>query len=206
LGNGDADFRSALASTPDADAVNRLLARLRSGQLDQASQQVEQFSADRFCSVALGGNASRIMLRDWVDQPLAPTVANLARWYDDLLMVSPWDAEAVPTGFWNLVLATGRWDRQQHRYKNLSSTAGGRPSHVHRDLLRSCLHATPLPPSVLHHLLHRITTDSRLDTARAALLRLTLRRHPTKEFAMSAGLDETCEDTAYVSGRVFAHL
>src|SRR5699024_2182684 len=206
LGDGDADFRSALASSPDADAVNRLLSRLRSGQLDQASQQVEQFSADRFCSVSLGGNASRIMIRGWVDQPLATTVGSLARWYDDLLMVSPWDTDAVATGLWNLVLATGRWDRQQRRYPHLSATVGGRPNHVQRDLLSSCLHAHRLPPAVLHHVLHRIATDSHLDTARAALLRLALRRHPTKEVAMTAGLDETCEDTAYVSGRVFACL
>ncbi|RCW45125.1 CRISPR-associated Csd1 family protein [Halopolyspora algeriensis] len=206
LGEPDEDFLSVLSTRPETDAVNRLLERLRSGRLEEAAQQAEEFSADRFCSVSLGGNASRIMIRDWIDKPLATVVFNLARWYEDMLMVSRQQSGELPSGFWNLVLAIGKWDTERNLYADLSSTAAQRPAHIQRDLLTSSLRGSPLPPSVLHHVLRRITSDGHLDLARAALLRLALRRHPTKEFSMPAGLDETCQDTAYVSGRIFAHL
>lgn len=73
-------------------------------------------------------------------------------------------------------------------------------------MLTRALRGIPLPPSVLHHVLHRIASDGHIDTARAALLRLALCHPRDKEPRVSPGLDETCRDTAYVYGRVFAQM
>ncbi|MGI8313367.1 type I-C CRISPR-associated protein Cas8c/Csd1 [Saccharopolyspora hattusasensis] len=204
LGAPTDDFFLVMPDQADPDAVARLLSRLHSGTLAEASRMVPAVSGDRFCSVTLGGNSSRIMIRDWVDMPLQHVMVNLARWYDDHRVHTLWDDEPVSYSLRALVLATGRWEPGRNRYSDLGSTSARRPEHIARDLIRTSVRKAPLPPSVLQHVLHRISNDGRIDGPRAALLRLALRRHPTKEIPMPAGLDETSEDPAYVAGRVFA--
>ncbi|KAA5837941.1 type I-C CRISPR-associated protein Cas8c/Csd1 [Saccharopolyspora hirsuta] len=204
LGKPPEDFFQVMPDRPDPDAVGRVLAQLRNGRLARADQTAQTATPDRFCSVSLGGNSSRIVIRDWIDQPLQDILFNLARWYDDHQTCTLWDDEPVSYGLYQLALATGRWDKDRVRYFPLDAKGADRPEHIQRDLQRTSLRAVPLPPSVLHHVLHRIATDGRIDGPRAALLRLALRRHPDKEIAMPAELDDTNHDPAYVLGRVFA--
>lgn len=205
------DIFDVMPRTADPDAVNRLLSKLHSGALEQAAELAQRWDSDqRFCSVTLGGNASRIMIREWTDMPLAAVARNLALWYDHMLMVSPRQDAPIAHGLWNLLLATGRWeasrDRSSGRYVGLDSNSGHRPQHIQRDLLARALRGIPLPPSVLHHVLHRIASDGHIDILRAALLRLALCRPDDKEPRVSPGLDQKSHDTAYVSGRIFAQL
>ncbi|SFO06681.1 type I-C CRISPR-associated protein Cas8c/Csd1 [Amycolatopsis rubida] len=210
IGAKEPDVLSGFAAEPDPDQVNALLRKLRSGELAQAAQLAQRVDSDEwFCSLTVGGNASRIIVRDWIDMPLPTVLLNLARWYRDLRMVSRGSDEPVVFGPWRLVLATGRWDRrggERGRYAEIGSTSGRRRAHVQRDLLARALRGVPLPPSVLHHVLHRIASDRRIDAARAALVRLALCDPREKESRVSAGLDENNTDPAYLYGRVFAHL
>lgn len=205
------DIFDVMPRAADPGAVSRLLKKLWSGELDKAAELAERSDSDqRFCSVTLGGNSSRIMVREWIDMPLASVARNLGRWYDHMLMVSHRKDEPIPHGLWNLVLATGRWEasrgRDGGRYADIGSKSGRRPEHLQRDLLTRALRGIPLPPSVLHHVLHRIASDGHIDTARAALLRLALCHPRDKEPRVSPGLDQDSHDAAYVSGRIFAHL
>ncbi|OXM47539.1 type I-C CRISPR-associated protein Cas8c/Csd1 [Amycolatopsis alba] len=211
LGAEEPDVLSGFATGPDPGQVNALLTRLRSGDLARAEQHAERLGSDeRFCSLTVGGNASRIMVRDWIDMPLPALLLSLARWYRDTLMVTTGRGdEPVTFGLWQLVLATGRWEARSGepgRYTDIGSTSGRRREHVQRDLLARALRGLPLPLSVLHHVLHRIASDGHIDAARAALLRLALCDPREKESRVSAGLDENNTDTAYLYGRVFAHL
>ncbi|QWF81115.1 type I-C CRISPR-associated protein Cas8c/Csd1 [Amycolatopsis sp. CA-230715] len=210
VGAAEPDVLSGFATGPDPDQVNVLLARLRSGELARARELAESVASDeRFCSLTVGGNASRIMVRDWIDMPLPTVLLHLAHWYRDMLMVTWAHDEPVPFGLWQLVLATGRWERrsgEKGRYTEIGSKNGRRREHVQRDLLARALRGYPLPPSVLHHVLHRIASDGRIDAPRAALVRLALCDPREKESRVSAGLDENHTDTAYLYGRVFAHL
>ncbi|SDQ77537.1 type I-C CRISPR-associated protein Cas8c/Csd1 [Actinopolyspora saharensis] len=219
LGEPDDDFLSAMSTRPNADSVTRLISRMHNGQLGAAGKRAEEFSGDRFCSVTLGGNSSRIVIRDWIDRPLEEAMTNLARWYADILVTSRWEAGTVPSGYWSLVIASGKWlpgtGNEPGRYADPTlarsqqrpgDRAPQRPVHIQRDLLNSCLRGSPVPTSVLHHVLGRVAADGHLDVPRAALLRLALRRHPSKEVHMSPGLNEELTDTQYVSGRIFAHL
>ncbi|OXM50339.1 type I-C CRISPR-associated protein Cas8c/Csd1 [Amycolatopsis thailandensis] len=210
LGAEEPDVLSGFATGPDPDQVNALLKRLWSGDLARAKDTAERIGSDeRFCSLTVGGNASRIMVRDWIDLPLPTALLSVARWYRDTLMVTYGLDEPVAFGLWQLVLATGRWEArpgESGRYTELGSKSGRRRDHVQRDLLARALRGLPLPASVLHHVLHRIAADGRIDAPRAALLRLALCDPQEKESRVSAGLDENNTDTAYLYGRVFAHL
>ncbi len=205
------DVFDVMPQTADPDAVNRLLDRIRSGDLGHAEEAVDEWADGRFCSVTLGGNASRIMVREWIDMPLPDLARNLASWYDDMRMISGAKREPVTHGLWQLVLACGRWekgsDRRHGRYADLGSNTGQRPKHIQRDLFTRAVRGVPLPRAVLHHVLHRIGSDGRVDTARAALLRLALcHPHDKDNNRMPAELDEHSRDTPYVYGRIFAVL
>ncbi|MFR9727836.1 type I-C CRISPR-associated protein Cas8c/Csd1 [Saccharopolyspora sp. MS10] len=210
MGAEEPDVLSGFSTGPDPDQVNALLKRLHSGELARAEELAQTVAGEeRFCSLTVGGNASRIMVRDWVDMPLATAMLHLARWYRDLLMVTPFDDAPVPFGLWQLVLATGRWEEQAEskgRYVEIGKKNGRRREHVQRDLLARALRGRPLPPSVLHHVLHRIASDGRIDAPRAALVRLALCDPKKKESRVTAGLDENNTDAAYLYGRIFAHL
>lgn len=195
----------------DPDQVNRLLKKLWSGDLERAAERARSWADnERFCSVTLGGNASRIIVRDWIDMPLPVVAHSLARWYDHMRMVTYRENEPVTFGLWSLVLATGRWEPHRDgsggRYAEIGSKRSQRRDHIQRDLLARALRGVPLPPSVLHHVVHRIASDGRIDAPRAALLRLALCDPREKEPRVSPGLDENNHDTAYLYGRIFAHL
>ncbi|GAA3561671.1 hypothetical protein GCM10022222_51820 [Amycolatopsis ultiminotia] len=210
LGAEEPDVFSGFATAPDPNQVNVLLKRLHSGDLARAEELAQTVDGDeRFFSLTVGGNASRIMVRDWIDLPLQAALLHLAHWYRDMLMVTLADDEPVSFGLWHLVLAMGRWDGrsgENGRYTEIGKKNGRRPEHVQRDLLARALRGSPLPPSVLHHVLHRIASDGHIDATRAALLRLALCDPREKEPRVSAGLDENNNDTVYLYGRIFAHL
>ncbi|WP_280458541.1 type I-C CRISPR-associated protein Cas8c/Csd1 [Nocardia carnea] len=205
LGDAPKDFFDIMPVHPDPGAVNRTLERLRNGQpllaVDDIQSNIEE---GRFCSVTLGGNSSRVIIRDWIDLPLSDAMAHLAHWYDDHEIATPWDMKPATYPLWQLERATGRWDKDRNAYRDFKEKANGRPEHIHRDLLRAVLRGVPLPLSVMRHVVQRIAHDGRVDEPRAALLRLAAQRHPRKETGMSPGLDEQRDDPAYVAGRAFA--
>ncbi|APU14814.1 CRISPR-associated protein Cas8c/Csd1, subtype I-C/DVULG [Actinoalloteichus sp. GBA129-24] len=199
------DVYDVMPRTADPGAVRRLLSRLRSGDLDRAAALADQQeSSERFCSVTLGGNNSRIMVRDWIDMPLTSALRNLALWHEHSHMVSEWEDEPQRHGLAILLMATGRWEGS--RYADHSSRSARRPEHIQRDLLARALRGVALPPSVPHHVLRRIGADGHIDSARAALLRLALCDPKKKEPSVTAGLDEKNQDTAYLFGRIFSVL
>lgn len=207
VGQAEQDLLSAMPSEADPKAVRDVLDRFARGELARAARQADDLSSDRFCSVSLGGSSSRIMVRDWIDMPLAHYGLNIGRWWDDVSI----EHRGTIRGFklWTLILATGRWDPDSGKRgscADLGVKNAQRPEHIERDMVRASYQGTNLPTAVLRHVLHRIATDTHIDAPRAALVRLGLRRHPTKEIPMSAGLDETHTDSAYVSGRIFAHM
>ncbi|TWP51724.1 type I-C CRISPR-associated protein Cas8c/Csd1 [Lentzea tibetensis] len=160
----------------------------------------------KFCALTVGGNVARVMVRDWLEMPLSTVEKNVAAWFLDHEIATLHPDEPVRQPLQRLVRVTGRWQRAERRYAFLGAKGGAHPHGAQRDLLRAALRNTPLPPSLLTHLLHRVRTDGRLDTPRAALIRLALLRSPLTTETPMPGLDDTNTDPAYVSGRVFAAL
>jgi CRISPR-associated protein Csd1 len=161
-----------------------------------------------FCSLSIGGNVARIMVRDWVEMPLVKLNENVAAWLDDQETAPRRAGGRRHHGLFQLVSVTGRWQGDRNRYADIGAKGADRPPDAQRDLVRAAIRGVPLPPSLLAHLVHRITTDGRIDDPRAALIRLCLTRHPSlpdSEKPMP-GLDPASTDPAYVAGRTFAVL
>ena len=192
----------SMVSNPDPARVEALFDAVRAGG------RPATVDTTVFCSLSIGGNVARVMVRDWVEMPLRKLNKNVAEWLADQEITPRRTGGRRHHGLFQLVLASGRWQRDRNRYADIGAKGADRPSDVHRDLLRAAIRGVPLPPSLLAHLVHRVTTDGRLDDPRAALIRLCLTRHPStpdSEKPMS-GLDPASTDPAYVAGRTFAVL
>lgn len=193
---GDVD----LLDEPDPERIIGLLQSVHRGHKPSRDQQKEMF-----CSLTVGGNVARVMVRDWVQMPLPQLKKNIARWFTEHEIASRWDDRHYH-GIGRFALVTGRWLRDRQRYADFDAKGADRPDSVQRDLVRAAIRGTPLPPSLLAHLVHRVCTDGRLDEPRAALIRLALTRSPlTRETPMPA-LDQTNTNPGYVAGRLFAAL
>ncbi|MGH3941106.1 MAG: type I-C CRISPR-associated protein Cas8c/Csd1 [Pseudonocardiaceae bacterium] len=165
-----------------------------------------------FCAVAVGGNIARVVVREWIEQPLPRVRDFLQLWFDDHEIVDVWSGEVRRLRISRLVTASGRWipgrDQGRGRYAKLGASGADHPEGLHHALLSAALLRKPLPPKLLAHVVHRVRTDGRLDTERAALIRLALRRWhgtPTPEAYMPT-LNPDLHQPAYLSGRVFAVL
>jgi CRISPR-associated protein Csd1 len=162
-----------------------------------------------FCSVTVSGNVARLVVHDWIEMPLGQAERNVHGWFDDLKIETD---RLRAYGIWALVWCAGQWQPSRNSptkgsYIPLFDKAADRPDDLAQLLLHSALHGGPLSPHVLSHLVRRIRTDMRIDTMRAALLRLALTRLPNR---VAGGptpmLDETQDHPAYLNGRLFSVL
>jgi CRISPR-associated protein Csd1 len=161
-----------------------------------------------FCAVAIGGNVSRVIIREWIDMPLGRVRENLESWFADHRIIDAWDAEPRYVGLSQLARVSGRWLADRKSYAKPGSSGEDRLTGVYQGLLRSALLGKPLPPKLLAHLVRRICADGRLDTERAALIRLALIRRPgiSDPEAYMPTLNPANHQPAYLAGRTFAVL
>lgn len=194
---GDVD----LLDGPDPERITALLQTVHSGRQQSGDQQTEIF-----CALTVGGNVARVMVRDWVQMPLPQLKKNIAQWFTEHEVATRWDDRRRHHGIGRFALASGRWLRDRRCYADFDAKGADRPDSVHRDLVRAAIRGTPLPPSLLAHLVHRVCTDGHLDEPRAALIRLALVRSPLIRETPMPDLDPTNTDPGYVAGRLFAAL
>ena len=190
----------------DPATVEGLVRRLHEG-----APPVQELDPARFCSLTVAGSSARVMIRDWVDMPLARVKHNIGRWFADHAIESfRVDGSRYCSPF-RLLLATGRWIEGRGQtpgsYAELGDRAAHRPDDMARSLIRAALLGTPLPTSLLGHVITRIRADGHIDGPRCALIRLLLIRSPvrTSEGPM-AGLDLDDDNPYYLAGRLFATL
>ncbi|GAA1579287.1 type I-C CRISPR-associated protein Cas8c/Csd1 [Actinomadura kijaniata] len=187
-------FDPMLFEQPSTTEVKALLDEVYQGK------HRTQANPNDFYALTLSANQSRVVVRDWVETPVAQIKEHLAAWFTDHGSFDRWSDGIHYVPLRTLVRASGRWDRVTKQYVPGTAAHG-----LERDLLRAALHGTPPPSSLLPQLLQRIRSDHNIDLARVALLRLVLTRPPFKEKTMP-GLDETDTTPAYVWGRMFAVL
>ena len=188
----------------DPAEVEHLLTAIRKGVA--GANRVGLKDPARFCSVSVGGNVARVMVRDWVDMPLADLDRNAIAWFDDHEIAPRRRDGRRHFPLFQLVLASGRWLADSNRYADIGRRGADRPPTAQRDLLRAAMRNVPVPPSLLAHVVHRVRGDGRLDDPRAALIRLCLSRYPLTTEKPMPGLDLTNTDPAYLAGRTFAEL
>ncbi|MEV6138162.1 type I-C CRISPR-associated protein Cas8c/Csd1 [Nocardia sp. NPDC051990] len=206
---------------PDPDRINTLLRSVHHGK------PTANRKAARFCWLAVGGNVSRVMVRDWIDMALAsddpetPSLdRNIAAWFDDHRNTPRWsqprtltDGTMLPPGrHWHgvedMVKCLGRWDQRAGQYARPGAKNADRFAQANHELLRSAFLGVPVSMALRAHLLHRISNDGRVDDIRAALIRLALNRcpHRIEDSPMPTGLDKNLRAPAYLAGRLFALL
>jgi CRISPR-associated protein Csd1 len=166
----------------------------------------------RYCSVTVGGNVARVVVRDWVEQPVRRVKDNVRAWFDDHKVVDAWTGEVVKVKVSQLARAAGRFDVGRNgghgTWAKFGASGEDRPPDLFHRLLGAALFKRPLPPKLLNHIINRIRIDGRLDAARAALIRLALRRYPNlpehERERLTPSLNVEHKQPAYVSGRIFA--
>ncbi len=205
LTGGRDDDIMAMVDTPDEVQVRHVLAGVASGEvagLDEAY----------FCSTTVAGNVARVVVRDWLELPLARVYRNILAWHRDHEIVDGWSGQVIRVGLPQLVRVTGRWQAGRGgapgSWVKLGGSGEDRPSDAYRGLMRAALLSVPLPPRLSAHVIHRVRADGRIDAPRVALLRLALRRRPstTNPEVYTPMLNPDNRDPAYVSGRIFAAL
>lgn len=204
---GGNEFDLTVLDQPTPDRVRALLNSAATGRHPAAPASGEW---DTFCAIAIGGNVSRVVVRDWIERPLPHIQRNLINWFDDHEVVDRWTGEVQPVSLGRLATAAGRWiagEGDRGAYAKFGASGEDRPDGIQQALWRSALLAKPLPPKLLAHLVHRVRADGRLDTARLALIRLALRRrNPTNREAYMPTLNPHNHEPSYLAGRVFAVL
>jgi CRISPR-associated protein Csd1 len=152
------------------------------------------------------------MVRDWIELPLTEIQEHIGRWFAEHQIADAWTGQPRYLPFRRLVTATGRWipgrGKGSGTYAKFGAPGADRPDGVERALWLAALLGKPLPPALLAHIVHRIRTDGRLDTERAALVRLALRRRPglADQESYMPVLNPENHRPSYLAGRLFAVL
>jgi CRISPR-associated protein Csd1 len=171
---------------------------------------------DRLYTVALVGNAGRVMVCHWLDQTLEEAIRHFSRWWEDLRVVSCYQrskaaegsnqlpsAYAIP----NLARVTLRKTKGQKDEKLIGERI--------IQLYRAALEGTSLPITMLKPVLDEfhnalVKNDDKKRTypysqSRFALIRLILIRNRKEEFMPEYQLADT-NDASYNLGCLLAKL
>jgi CRISPR-associated protein Csd1 len=182
---------------PKMDDEDDLRASLEAAWKGLAPRAVD---ATKFYALTLSGNASRAVVRDWLETTAAEAKANVRRYFDDLSL----DGDDAP-------LPIGRLLRSLEVAPRGASDKRGLSPALSTRLVRAALHGSPFPRELLHAALTRLRVAPRDNEwcgtlrARVALIKAVLiRLHPNQEITMS--LDETNTSVPYLLGRLFAAI
>ncbi len=192
--NSTADVLLALFA-PEAANDEDLRASFDAAWKGLAPRDVD---ATKFYALTLSGNASRVVVRDWLESTAAEVKASVRRYFDDLAL----DGDDGP-------LSIGRLLRGLEARPGAAKDKRGVSSTLSTRLMSSALRGAPFPRELLHAALARLRVPPSEREwrgtlrARVALIKATLiRLHPDQEVTVS--LDETNQSVPYLLGRLFA--
>ena len=177
----------------------------------------EVLRRERLYTVALTGNAGRVVVHHWLDQTLDDATTNFKRWWDDLQITNVYlsakveensNRRASPFAIQNLACSTLRKTKKQKDDKLL-------PARIVQ-LYRIALEGTSLPITMLkpildefHGALVKNKKDKRTfpyNQSRFALIKLILIRNRKEEDFMPEYELADTNDAAYNLGRLLAVL
>ncbi len=151
--------------------------------------------AESFFAVTLGGNASRIVIRDWFTSTLREVKANVLQYFENLELVGN-PRPGRPQSMWQLIAAIDPPGRSAAVPPDLSTR-----------LMRAALRGGPMPPVLLRNALVRLrhATDDRFKSFDlTCLIKAVLISN--YERTVDVALDIQNTDSAYLCGRLFAAL
>jgi len=189
----DEDVNACLEA-PNTDLLDKLMKR---GLF--AGERVVSPAPEQFYALALSGNKTRVVFRDWLKTTLPEAKRNLTRWLKAQEIVD------AATGEGEVLFGINRLAKSLYRQVP-GKPPPKIPARVTRALLRTALHGDALPPDLLAKAVTRCRAAHQVSDARAALMKAALAARKENETTMSAGLDETNADPPYVCGRLLAVL
>jgi CRISPR-associated protein Csd1 len=171
--------------------ARKLLEAIRTGQRDDLKNC-------QYFALTISGNSGRVVIRDWMQGNFEQLAESIDAWFSDLTIVSRDGKNILNRHKFAAVLAA--------TVRDLKDV----PSPAVATLWRCSLNKNnPIPDSMMAQALNRvrigIVKDQSPSPARVGLLRAFCVRKPGVP-AMTAELDETVEDPAYLSGRIMALL
>ncbi|MGI8494991.1 MAG: type I-C CRISPR-associated protein Cas8c/Csd1 [Pyrinomonadaceae bacterium] len=191
------DLFAELFESPDEKTLETFMKKPFTGD-----STLHDFDREQFYSVTLGGNAGRIVVRNWMQMTVAQAASNFKRWFEDLKIIkirSHDNDKIAPLNLFLLARSTVR------EAKDLRPEV---PTQLYRAALEN--HAPSL--TVAKGLLDRITVELAKDgkkslgnLSRFSLLRLVINRNEKEnEKMISENLDMKITDEAYNCGRLLA--
>ncbi|MFT3767479.1 MAG: type I-C CRISPR-associated protein Cas8c/Csd1 [Minicystis sp.] len=187
-------FPDLLDPPPDPDQARRLaespLAGLAPADIDGTA----------FYAVTLGGNAARVVVRDWLETTVRDLKQSLAAYFDALRIAGD---DGRPLSIRALLASV-----ESPGGRGLSPCLGAR-------LFRAAVRGEPFPRELLGAALRRLRLppdkldERRMLRARCALVKATLTRPPLRGGApmeVSVSLDDSSTQVPYLLGRLFAVL
>ncbi|SFD64747.1 type I-C CRISPR-associated protein Cas8c/Csd1 [Streptomyces aidingensis] len=193
----DPDLVTTLNDQPDEATIARLIGSIQDQPTHRAVSGVD---ADAFYGLTIGLNNARIVVRDWLDVPVADVKRTLGLWFSQHGIHEGWKGRIRHVPVWLMALCCGRWNGE--RYVRDSAPVG-----LETELLFAALHGSRLPARVLPMLMQRIHADRHIDAPRVALIRLALNRlDECRKAEMPDALDDADNHPVYLWGRMFAVL
>ena len=163
-------------------------------------KQSRLLKTDAFYGLALSASGGRAVVRDWLTTTVGHAYSNLEKWFEAQRMVLPDGSEGLPLGVYRLAGSVYRDARKEME------------NSVPQALIRSALHAEPVPRSLRDKAVLRCRAEQGVTRNRAILIKASLMTDPTfttqekEHYQRMSQLDTTHNDPAYLCGRLLAEL
>lgn len=188
---------SNLLETPTQDTIKNFMTRPFAGD-----ENLPQFDEENFYSVTLGGNAGRVVVRNWMQMTVRQAVENFQKWFQDLQIVSMRSQENLkyaPLSIYQLAVSTVR------EAKDLRPEI---PTQLYRCALGGHVPSLSIAIGLLQRIAIDLATNGKSSLnklSRFALLRLIVNRNRKEgEPMIEESLNTEITDEAYNCGRLLA--
>ncbi len=190
-------FFMQLLNAPDEDTLKKFLTSPFVG-----TEKLSELADDNFYSVTLGGNAGRVVVRNWMQTTVSKAAKNFHKWFSDLRIVPLRNHENDKTPPWNLFSLARSTVRDAKDLK----------PEVPTQLYRAALEGHAPSKIIIQNMTNRIAIDlaeegksSLNNLSRFSLLKLIVNRNKKEEDPMiEEKLSTKIKDPAYNCGRLLA--
>lgn len=183
----------------DQEVLKGIFANLKAGQAIDI-EGIQLNPNQRFYILGLAPNAARLSVRFFYQDSFGNILSNLKKHYKRMEIVRPaWDNWEYP-GVWRMLMETvNQKSKEKKPHSNMAAS-----------VLEAILSNRRYPESLYSNTLIRTRAEQgKITRGRAAIIKAHLIRnyenHWIKEGTF-VGLNEACNDTAYILGREFAVL
>ena len=195
--DGVTDMFSQLFDSPDEKTVESFMKAPFRGD-----SFLPEISDEQFYSVTLGGNAGRVVVRNWMQMTLADAIKNFDKWFTDLQLIQMRSHENDKIPPFNLFLLARATVRDA---KDLRPEV---PTQLYRAALANHKPSLLLAKGLLDRIAVDLAKDGKkslTNLSRFALLKLIVNRNEKEKSKMiEEKLNNEITDEAYNCGRLLA--